>query len=478
MTQTIPEPALRQLRKRWEVKVDYASDPKGWVEERMPGVHVWSKQREIMESVRDNRQTAVKSCHSAGKSFTAATTALWWIDSHPAGSAFVVTSAPTGAQVKAVLWREMGRGHKRASLGGRMNQLEWYDDENELVAFGRKPAEHSPDAFQGIHAEFVLVVLDEATGIPESLWDAASSLTSNEAGRILAIGNPDDPTSQFRKVCDLPTWHVIRISAFDTPNFTDEEVPDLLRRVLVSKTWVDEKRIEWTEESPVWISKIEGEFPEDSLDGVVPMSWATQSRFREVVPDGEVSLGLDVSGGGRDRSVVWARQGMKAVRRWTKRGESDPDKLALWVAEIVMETRATTLKVDAAGLGWGVSALVEHNLPSEHTCSIIPVQVGEAADDSSQFLNRRAELWWMARELSRQDDGWDLSELDDDDVAELVAPRYHTNNPRGRIQVEKKEDVISRLGRSPDSADALILAFHKPVYEGTFYAADVAAARI
>lgn len=483
---TIPTPALEVLKDRWAERPDYANDPVRWVKERMVDRHLWSKQETIIESVRDNRQTAVKSCHSAGKSFLAATVALWWIDSHPPGSAFVVTSAPTGAQVKAVLWREMGRGFKlrrgpkgrKTTFTGRMNLLEWYDADGELVAFGRKPAEHSPDAFQGIHAEFVLVILDEATGIPDSLWDAASSLTSNDAGRTLAIGNPDDPSSRFRKVCDMPTWNVIRISAFDTPNFTGEQVPDLLRRVLVSPAWVEEKRVEWTEDSPLWISKITGEFPEDAQDGVVPMSWATKSRFREQAPIGDVSGGLDVSGGGADRSVIWVRQGMKAIRRYVKVGEKDPDALALWVAEVVIETGMTALKIDANGVGWGVGALVDNHLPHSHTCDILPVMVGEAADDPERFLNRRAELWWMARELSRRDDGWDLTALEDDDIDELTKPKYHTNNPRQRIQVEKKEDVIKRLGRSPDSADALILAFHEPVYEGTFYGSDVADARV
>lgn len=475
---SIPSHALQQLRSRWEVREDYVKEPRAWQRTKLPDVHLWSKQWEIVESVRDNRQTAVKSCHAAGKSYTSAFVAGWWIDAHPPGSAFVVTSAPTGAQVKAVLWREMNRVHKSAKLPGRSNQLEWYNYDNELIAFGRKPAEHSPDAFQGIHAEFVLVILDEATGIPGSLWDAASSLASNEGSRTLAIGNPDDPTSRFKKVCDFPTWHVIRISAFDTPNFTGEEVPDFLRRVLVSKTWVDEKRVEWTETSPLWTSKIEGEFPSDSEDGVIPMSWLTKSRFREQMPSGDVELGLDVSGGGKDRSVVWARQGMHALAKHVRQGEKDPDALALWVAELVTLYSATSLKVDANGVGWGVGSLVDKHLPYNHHCAIVPIMVGEAADDPERFLNKRAELWWMARELCRRDDGWDLTAIDDDDADELTKPRYHTNNPRQRIQVEKKEDLIKRLGRSPDSADALILAFTESVTEGRFYGGDVAAATI
>src|SRR5688500_14811371 len=85
-------------------KINYAADPVRWANERGK-VHLWSKQQEIVESVRDNRRTAVHACHSVGKSFVAAVTACWWIDSHPPGEAFILSSAPTAALVRAVLWR-------------------------------------------------------------------------------------------------------------------------------------------------------------------------------------------------------------------------------------------------------------------------------------------------------------------------------------------------------------------------------------
>lgn len=437
---------------------DLANDPVAWAQAR--GVELWSKQREILDRlVHDD--VAVHSCHNAGKSYTAANAAAWWLDAHRPGTAFVVTSAPTGDQVKGILWREIGRAHRRLQLPGRVNLTEWYIG-NELVGFGRKPNDYEPTAFQGIHAEYVLVILDEACGIPRQLWDAAQSLTSNDASRILAIGNPDDPTSYFATACASGAYQVVHISAFDTPNFTGEPVGDVAARSLLSPAWVDKRRQEWGEDSPVYISKVLGQFPEETTDGVVPYAWAERCRRVEQQPAGEIELGLDVSGGGADRTVVWARQGPRALGKWEWRGITDPKVLGEHVLDVIQQTEASLIKIDSIGVGWAVGGMLDiWHEQGEHRCVVVPVNVALAADDDQHFLNLRAELWWAAREASRTET-WDLSVLDDDDMAELCAVKYHTINPRQRIQVESKEQLKKRLGKSPDSADALLLAFHVP----------------
>lgn len=469
---------LRIIQEHFTPRQDWTTDPVGWVSRRLPQVHLWSKQRAILESVRDHSNTAVQSAHSTGKSFVSSVAVAWWIDSHPPGEAFVVTSAPTAPQVKAILWREIGRRHKEGGLAGRTNLTEWYDDTGELVAFGRKPADYEPTAFQGIHARYVLVVLDEACGMPQALWDAASSLASNEYGRVLAIGNPDDPQSHFATLCRAGTWNTIKISAYDSPNFTGEPVPDRVREMLVSSRWVEERRAEWGEDSPIFTAKVLGEFPSDAEDGVVPNSWAQACRHLGLERAGDVEGGLDVSGGGADRTVLWLRQGPVAVKKLVRRGEKDPLKLAEWVLDAIRLYDVKALKVDATGVGWGLVGILDGwHRDGLHDCVTVPVIVGSASNHDTEFLNLRAEIWWMARELSRLRQ-WDLGVLTDDDLAELTAPKYHNLNPRGRTQVEKKDDLIKRLGQSPDSADALNLCFYRPVWEATDLTGAVAAARL
>ncbi|MGA6223480.1 hypothetical protein ACPESV_24480 [Streptomyces umbrinus] len=465
--------ALKEIRNQLRSKVDrrnlkerarlYAGNPVGWVTERLQQI-VWSKQREIMLSIRDNRRTAVRSCHGVGKSHTASLVAAWWLDTHPPGEAFVVTSAPTFAQVRAILWRYIRRTHRRGKLAGRVNQTEWHIAD-EMVAFGRKPADHDESAFQGIHARYVLVILDEAGGIPEQLWVAADALTTNADCRILAIGNPDNPSSYFRKVC-LPGsgWHVIGISAFDSPNLTGEDVPEDVAQALVGREWVEEKAQEWGVDNPLYKSKVLGEFSEDAPNKVVRASDIAKCRIdpekkltaEHLLP---VELGVDVGGGG-DETVIRERRGQRAGREW--RAHTDrPEKIAPLILQAIKETGATTVKIDSIGVGFGVIGELRNQAGDTHNAHIEAINVAEKASQPDKFVNKRAEIWWeVARGLSERG-GWDLSSMENADttVAQLLEPLWDVD-PQGRIRVEPKTEIIKRLGRSPDNADALLLAFY------------------
>lgn len=455
----------------------YKNDPVRWLRER-GRIEPWSKQREVIQSVRDNTLTAVHSCHSIGKSLIAAATVCWWLDVHPPGSAFVVTTAPTGPQVEAILWREINRIHARAQLKGRTNLTEWYLGK-ELVAYGRKPAENNPTAFQGIHARYFLVVLDEACGIPKTLWDAASTLAANEHSRTLAIGNPDDAHGEFAENCRPNSgWNVIHVGYWMTPNFTGEKVPQVVRESLISRKWVEDRRKKWGENSAIFTSKCKGEFPLDSEFGVVPYSWATACRVLEVPAGHPVEAGIDVGGGG-DRTVIRERRGPVAGREEVFT-DPDPMRTVGRLVEIINDWGVERVKIDVIGIGWGVYGRLrelssKHNLAgvnrdeTTHDAEVVPVNFGAGPSERNKkkFLNKRAEVYWLVgRELSRLR-GWDLGTLDDDVIAELCAAQYEILDSNGKIKIEKKEDIIQRLGQSPDRSDALLLAFYDASYEAT-----------
>lgn len=488
----------RQLRGEKEVSrfARWADDPNGFMTE---GLHErpWSKQREIADSVLAHRKTAVQSCHGSGKSYIASRLVCWWIASHPVGEAFVVTTAPSGRQVKAILWREINRTHARADLPGRTNLIEWYIG-RELVAFGSKPHDYDPTAFQGIHARYVLVVIDEGCGVPEVMVRAAESLCANDNSRMLIIGNPDDPTTYFRTICTPGSgWNTLRISAFDTPNFTGEDVDTIVRESLVGPIYVEELKTDVGEESPIYKSKVLGEFPEQADDGLIPMSWIlkAQARFRDlVVPprptplEGEATvafqtrlkahleawpeeLGVDV-GGGHDKSVFCHRRGpwARIIKRTTT---PDTMETAREMLRLMVDLDCTRGKIDPVGIGHGaLDRLKEIGKPRavqradlgvfseverDKARRVVGVNVGEPPMNAERFENLRAELYWALRQRFQTGD-IAIDPSDDKLAGQLTSMRWHSNS-RGQICMEKKIDMKKRGLPSPDEADALMLAF-------------------
>lgn len=392
-------------------------------------------------------------------SWLAARAAAWWIDVHPPGEAFVVTTATTAEQVRVVLWREISRAHAKGKLAGRMNQTEWLitmpAGNEEPVAIGRKPQDLNPTAFHGVHARYVLVIFDEATGVHEALWDAADSLISNAESHFLAVANPDDPLSRMAKVCKPGSgWHVVKISALETPNFTGEQVSTEIKPFLVSQVWVEEKKKVWGETNPMYIAKVLGEFPEYSVDSLIPLAWirAAQSRWRgddmPANPNPVSVLGMDV-GGGSDRNVFAHRYGRR-VSVIKEDQEPDTMKSLSNLQRYLLETRAGVAHVDYIGIGRGVVDRAKQlKLP------VVGVNVGEKALDDKAFYNKRAEAYWHLRDLF-QADAIDIDPDDEDLAAQLLDIRY--DSASGRILLESKETMKRRGKRSPDRADAVMLA--------------------
>lgn len=464
MTATLPRGTTDAvLRNLFPETSPYLHDPAGWVRDVLHE-HLWSKQVEISESVRDERYTAAPSAHDTGKSYVASRLVAWWLSVHEPGTAFAVTTAPTTKQVEAVLWREIKKARKRGGLPGRITlEAQWYlpiGGEDELVAYGRKPqdltnAEEAATAFQGIHARYVLVVLDEACGIPLWLWNAVDSLVTNEHSRVLAIGNPDDPSSHFEKVCRPGSgWNVIPIDGLETPNFTDEPVPAELRDLLLSPTWVAERRVRWGEKSSLFISKVRGWFPEASDDLLISpaMVRAAQERDLSGAAIGDPgSYGWDIGELGPDETVGYLnRAGM--VRHVYSAQRQETMATAGAIAAELREHPDRRSVVDKIGVGSGVYSRLR-----EQSLEVFGFGAGERALDPLRYINRRAEAWWALRQAFVDGD-IDLDPEDLDLAAELQAPKWGRDS-RGRVWVESKKSMRKRGVASPNRADAVMMSF-------------------
>lgn len=485
----------------------YEGRPVEWTREKMQE-WVTRDQAAIMRSVVDHRYTAVPSCHDVGKSWTASRITGWWLDSHPPGEAFVVTTAPTAAQVGAILWREIGKAHRKGDLMGYVTGAnEWKighkNGSPELVAYGRKPADYDATGFLGIHARFVLVIIDEACGIPRVLYDAVDSLATNEHARVLAIGNPDDPSSHFRQICKPGSgWNVHCIDALRSPLFTfaevrqypellqymiregiaptDELIPEGLRDLLVSPLWVNERIKRWGVKSPIFQSKVRGQFPDVTTDTLINPHWITLASARELAPMPTMSkMGADVARYGTDHSILMLRQGghCRVVEDIAYGPTTEFVGLILKRGNDHMATPAAfpVVCVDDVGVGGGVTDMLR-----EQGVPVVAIIGGAASvqllpNGKPRFFNKRSELWWNMREAFAGPsgtglDGWlDIDPFDLDIQAQLSNVKYKINS-HGQIVVESKDEMKKRGLSSPDRGDALAYALAPDMPDEQTYA--------
>lgn len=451
--------ADRVVDRLWPRPNPFVNDPVGWIDDKL-GEFLWSKQREIAQSVVEHRYTAVQSCHDSGKSFIASRLAAWWLDAHPPGEAFVVSSAPTQSQVETILWREIEKAHRKGDLIGRITSgaVPQWKIGKEIVGFGRKPQGHvNPEeamaAFQGVHARYVLIMLDEGGGIPKWLFDAADTLATNAKARVLAIGNPDDPQAHFAKVCAPGSgWNQIRIDGFETPNFTGEEIPDELRELLLAPEWVEERKTRWGEASPLYISKVRALFPEVSDHTLFAPALFRKCQANELPGTDKGTYGCDIAEEGTDQTTVYRNRG-GVIREVFAVAGQDTEKTTGDISALLRKRGDVPAHIDSIGVGIGVyDALRAQGLP------VHKFKASHKAIDPERFDSRKAEIFWTLREAMEAGEIDLPPEGEDDDlIAQLGTLRYfHTS--KGQIRMETREERIKRGLHSPDRADAAAMS--------------------
>lgn len=479
--------ALVTERERWPW-YRWQQDPVGFVTDAL-GETLWSKQRAILESVRDNKRTAVPACHAPGKSHIAARAVAWWVSVHPPGTAQVVTTATTFRQVRTVLWPHIRRLQQRHNLPGEVFTTEWKVS-GETVAFGFSSALHDEAAVQGIHAPHLLVVVDEAGGISPLMGRALEALMTGGHTRLLVIGNPpvDTEGGWFERCCSSDLFNVIPIPVYATPNFTGEdsgichacppEVPEHeVKTHLVDEEWTRDVIAEFGEDSAYVEARVHAKFPRQVANKVIPLTWCEEAQENTSPADSQqVRLGVDIAADGGDEFVIAWADGYTASIRHRSSGQSNanPVEVAGVVLDQIREAEALHLargvservrvKIDSIGVGWGVAGLLQTwGQEGRHGALIVPVNVAEKAGDAGKFNSQRAEMWWNGRTLLQPGTSGQMVRLDVDTrtLAQMSAPTYKSDSS-GRIVIEPKKDMKRRGISSPDRAEAILLALYEP----------------
>jgi len=446
-----------------------------WPHRNAPEGYRWEKVAAVERLAGDEQTVAitVETDHTwvdllvEHNTWGAARIGLWWSMVHAPGTALAVTMAPLWRQVVRQMWPEIRRAHARAHLQGQVDtfQMKMQAAETGLwvtTAYGLVANRHDESATQGIHSPHLLVVVDEAGGIPANVGQNLRAIMTGDDSRLLAIGNPptDDEGSWFEQLCterdeDDDDVNVIRISAYDTPALTEEQAPrckscpagitpHTMAKHLVTKKWVDDTIREFGVESPYVQSKVYARFPRGGSDRALPYAWVELARdvlepdtddedyvsFAELGIPGEenpaarvrrgswVRLGVDVAADGGDEMVVSRAAGdlVGIMHRSSGPDNADAVKVAgkilteirraTVLAKAIESLRPVRVKIDAIGVGWGVAGLLEAwGSEGIHEAEIVKVVVSEGIDrepDPMATLRprlKRDELWLGFREL-------------------------------------------------------------------------------
>jgi hypothetical protein len=231
-------------------------------------------------------------------------------------------------------------------------------------------------------------LVDEACGVPKSIFDAVDALATNSNARVLA--NPDDPASHFAQICKPGSgWHLITVSAFDTPAYTGEKVPEELLPLLVSPEWVEERKIRWGVNSPIYQSMVLGEFPDLPDDMLILRKWIEAAQKRTIERSRRPLLSWDIARFGADETVETRREGgwtsgcIAPITRPTRWRLQATSRRPIETSEERGLHDFPTIIVDVVGVGAGVfDRLAELGLPvAAYNCG--------APFDASSTLERR-----------------------------------------------------------------------------------------
>jgi phage terminase large subunit len=415
------------------------------------GVNLWDRQIQIIESIRDNANTCVASGHGVGKTFISAVATLWFLCTHDQSR--VITTAPTNRQVESILWAEIWNLYKRARvpLGGKLLKTS-LNIEEKWFAIGMSTDD--PDRFVGHHAMHMLLIMDEAPGIDPKIYEASQGILTQEGSKCLLIGNPTSPSGPFFDAFHNKLWNSFHISCYDSPAIKDP----LGYPSLTSNKWIEERKAEWGEKSPMFVSRVLGEFPIEGEDTLIPLTWCTRAVMRwEKSKDAckvsdHVYLGLDVARYGINKTVLTNYIPNRLMYQKSIQNKSTTEATQLAIKDgITAGAKLMQITTDDTGLGGGVTdRLRELGYP------VLAINFSQKPTDMQHFKGIRDEMYWNLRELFRSDEIAipNLPTL----INQLSSIKYKIDPRTGKIEIENKDEMKKRGQVSPDEADSLAIA--------------------
>jgi hypothetical protein len=410
----------------------------------------------------------IASGHGIGKGALSAWLIQWYMTTRPRPQ--IVVTANTAPQLRTKTWRELALWHER------LLWRDWFRWTSERYARVDAPETwfaaalawqaQRPEAFQGTHAPYVLVLYDEASAIADPIWDATEGAMTTPGALWCAFGNPTRNSGRFKELFPggrfAHRWWTQQVDS-RTCKMTD-------------KAQIAQWITDYGEDSDFLRIRVKGQFPRtastqfigEDLVREAQLRWAESARLvgrdptstasAPLLPAGDstaaVVIGVDVARYGGDRSVIIVRKGPLLLATRVYR-ELSTVQLAGFVAEAIQTFQPQAVFVDTVGIGAGV-----YDQVTALGYDAIEVNAGLPAQDAAHYANWRAEMWDGMRQWLRT-----RACLDPNDTAlppDLTGIEYGYDI-KGRLQLERKEDMKKRGLASPDLGDALSLCFARPV---------------
>jgi len=397
------------------------------------------------------RRISVRSGHGVGKSSCASWIMIWHLLTRYPQKA--VVTAPTVNQLQNALAAECKRWVNELP-DALKDQIEVLVETIRLkaapaesfISFSVSRAE-TPEALAGVHSDYVLLIADEASGVPEGVFEAASGSMSGESACTILLGNPVRSTGMFYNTHTKlgAYWKTLKVSCIDSPRVSDDYVADM--------------KLRYSESSNAFRVRVLGEFPVSDDDTIIPREMIEAAIDRQVKgTGGSVVLGVDVARRGKDASAICIRQGNHVLGREVLiRKKLDTMQVVGWIESEMKNLTSSGYEIgevliDSIGLGAGVvDRLLEKGI------DVRGINVSESPSVGSEYFNLRSELWWRCRDWFERRDC--LIPNDEKLIEELVAVQQDYNSDKLRVESKEKTRRNLDRGASPDRADAFVLTF-------------------
>ena len=445
----------------------YADHPVEFVEDII-GAKPDPVQAAILQSVADNQMTSVRSGHGIGKSTVEAWCVIWFMVTRPYPK--IPCTAPTQHQLFDILWAEISKWLRHCPTLN--NELVWTKEKvylkehpEEWFAVGRTAS--TPDALQGFHAEHVLYIIDEASGVKDKIFEPVLGSLSTKNAKLLMCGNPTQLSGFFyeshnKNRASYKTFH---IDGRNSPRVSKEFVETIIRM--------------YGEDSDVFRVRVAGEFPLAEDDVFIPLPLIERSIMTEYKPLQKphlIHIGCDVARFGDDKTVIGYRTDEK-VTIYKKRNGQDTMKTADDLIELGQnlvqrykldptKDIPIAIKIDDTGVGGGVTdrlRQLQRNDPKRYWWyEVVPVIFGKKIahkfyDDTTTYMMAVVKRLLQPFDEEGIPKPVELILPNDDDLVAQLSCRKYSMTDNSKIKLESKKAMKARGLPSPDEADCLLL---------------------